>query len=71
MGTPTYVYSAATLRHHYQEFAQAFAPLSPTICYSIKALNNLAVLRLLASEGAGFDVVSGGEIYRARRLAPT
>jgi diaminopimelate decarboxylase len=54
------------LRHHYREIATAFAPLSPTICYSIKSLSNLSVLRLLAAEGSGFDVVSGGELARAQ-----
>ncbi|MCE5325334.1 MAG: diaminopimelate decarboxylase [Planctomycetaceae bacterium] len=64
-GTPVYIYSAATLRDHYQAMAEAFAPLKPTICYSIKSLSNLHVLRLLAGLGSSFDVVSGGEIARA------
>ncbi len=64
-GTPVYVYSARTLVEHYRRFAEAFAELKPTICFSIKALSNLHVLRLLAAEGAGFDVVSGGEVARA------
>ncbi|MCE5278580.1 MAG: diaminopimelate decarboxylase [Planctomycetaceae bacterium] len=64
-GTPVYIYSAATLRAHYQAMADAFAPLKPTICYSIKSLSNLHVLRLLAGLGSSFDVVSGGEIARA------
>ncbi len=64
-GTPVYIYSAATLRAHYQAMADAFAPLNPTICYSIKSLSNLHVLRLLAGLGSSFDVVSGGEIARA------
>ena len=65
-GTPLYVYSSATLRHHYREIARAFAQLDPMICYSIKSLSNLSVLRLLAAEGSGFDVVSGGELARAK-----
>jgi diaminopimelate decarboxylase len=65
-GTPVYIYSAATLRYHYREIAKAFAPLEPTICYSIKSLANLSVLKLLGGEGSGFDVVSGGELARAR-----
>jgi diaminopimelate decarboxylase len=65
-GTPVYVYSATTLRGHYRRFAEAFAELKPTICFSIKALANVHVLKLLAAEGAGFDVVSGGEIARAQ-----
>ena len=65
-GTPLYVYSAATLRHHYRALAEAFAPLGATVCYSIKSLSNIHILRLLAAEGSGFDVVSGGELMRAR-----
>ncbi len=67
VGTPAYVYSRATLEGHYQRAAQAFADLSPIICYSIKSCQNLAICRLLAEQGAGFDVVSGGELYRALR----
>jgi len=66
-GTPVYVYSAATLREHYRRMAEAFAELDPTICFSIKSLSNVHVLKLLAAEGSGFDVVSGGELYRAKR----
>jgi diaminopimelate decarboxylase len=65
VGTPAYVYSAATVTHHYRTLAEAFAWAEPLICYSIKANANLAVLKLLADLGAGFDVVSGGEIHRA------
>ena len=65
MGTPLYVYSAATLRQHYRALAEAFAELDPTICFSIKSQSNTHILRLLAGEGSGFDVVSGGELYRA------
>jgi len=64
-GTPVYVYSTATLLHHYRQIAGAFAPLAPTICYSVKSLGNIHVCRLLAREGCGFDVTSGGELYRA------
>ena len=64
-GTPLYVYSKATLAHHYQQVADAFAPLDPTICYSIKSNGNLAVCRLLVERGCGMDVTSGGELYRA------
>jgi diaminopimelate decarboxylase len=63
-GTPLYVYSAGTLRRHYRKLASAFAPLRPLICYSVKVCSNLHILRLLADEGAGFDLVSGGELYR-------
>jgi len=65
-GTPLYVYSSATLLHHYRAIADAFADLKPMICYSIKSLANIHVLRLLARSGSGFDVVSGGELARAR-----
>ncbi len=67
VGTPAYVYSSATLRHHYVALAEAFAPLDPMICFAVKSLSNLAVLRLLAEAGAGFDVVSGGELFRVRQ----
>jgi diaminopimelate decarboxylase len=67
VGTPAYVYSKATLLHHYRQVAQAFAPLNPTICYSIKSLGNVHVCRVLAEAGCGFDVTSGGELFRALR----
>lgn len=66
VGTPTYVYSAATLRLHYRRLVEAFAPIDPLICFSIKSNSNLGVLRLLAQMGSGMDVVSGGELHRAR-----
>src|SRR6478672_2479647 len=65
VGTPAYVYSKATLLHHYRQVADAFAALKPTICYSIKSLGNINVCRVLANEGCGFDVTSGGELFRA------
>ncbi|MGH7504279.1 MAG: diaminopimelate decarboxylase, partial [Longimicrobiales bacterium] len=65
-GTPLYVYSRATVEERYRSFDAAFAPLDRLIAYSVKANGNLAVLRLLASLGAGADIVSGGELYRAR-----
>jgi len=64
-GTPAYVYSAAALVGEYRAIAEAFAPLKPTICFSIKSLSNLHVLALLREAGSGFDVVSGGELARA------
>lgn len=63
--TPAYVYSTATLLHHYDAVARAFAEVDPIICYSIKSCANLHVCRLLQDRGAGFDVVSGGELHRA------
>lgn len=65
VGTPTYVYSRTTLRDHYRGLEEAFSDLPHLICYSIKANSNLAVLSTLAAEGAGADIVSGGELYRA------
>lgn len=65
-GTPLYVYSTATLEHHYRVFARAF-PSDALIAYSVKANGNLAVLKTLARLGAGADVVSGGELEKALR----
>jgi len=65
VGTPTYIYSSATLIHHFDAAAKAFAPLQPVICYSIKSCANIHICRLLRERGAGFDVVSGGELARA------
>jgi diaminopimelate decarboxylase len=65
IGTPFYCYSASTIRRHIQVFSQAFSGLDILVCYAIKANSNQAVLRLLAHEGAGMDVVSGGELARA------
>ncbi|RKY26083.1 MAG: diaminopimelate decarboxylase [Planctomycetota bacterium] len=65
VGTPVYIYSRATIEHHYRRVEEAFSATRPLICYSVKANGNLAVLRLLKGLGAGFDVVSGGELYRA------
>ena len=65
VATPFYCYSAATIRRHYQVFSQAFTGLDALVCYAVKANSNQAVLRLLAREGAGMDVVSGGELARA------
>ncbi len=64
-GTPLYVYSRATLTGHFMRLDRAFAPVPHLICYSVKSCSNLAVLRTLAREGSGFDVVSGGELRRA------
>ena len=64
-GTPLYIYSSATLKRHFQAFDSAFNAVPHLTCYSVKANSNLAVLRLLASLGAGMDIVSGGELYRA------
>ena len=66
VGTPFYCYSTATLTRHYTVFAGAFADVDALVCYAMKANSNQAVLRTLAKLGAGADVVSGGELKRAR-----
>jgi diaminopimelate decarboxylase len=66
-GTPTYVYSHAAIEKAYTELDEAFSDLDHLVCYAVKANGNLAVLRTLASLGAGADIVSGGELYRAMR----
>src|SRR5256714_3024886 len=64
-GTPLWVYSRATLLHHLGELQRAFAAADPLLCFSIKTNPNLHICRLMAEHGAGFDVTSGGELYRA------
>ena len=64
LGTPTYVYSAGTILDHNSRLDAALAPLDHLICYAVKANSNRAILKLLADAGAGFDIVSGGELYR-------
>ena len=68
VGTPAYVYSLATLKRHYQVFDQAFAKARHIVCFSVKANSNLALLRAFAKEGSGFDIVSGGELFRALKV---
>jgi diaminopimelate decarboxylase len=65
VGTPAYIYSLATLKRHYKVFDQAFAKVPHIVCFSVKANSNLALLRTFANEGSGFDIVSGGELFRA------
>jgi len=70
-GTPAYVYSSAAIRDAYRRLDRAFAGregLPHTICYSVKANSNLSILRLLARLGSGFDIVSGGELYRLLKI---
>ena len=69
-GTPTYVYSAGTILDHYTRLDAALAPLDHLICYAVKANSNRAILKLLADAGAGFDIVSGGELYRVIAAGP-
>ncbi|MCY4064370.1 MAG: diaminopimelate decarboxylase [Chloroflexi bacterium] len=64
VGTPAYVYSLATIRRNFHRLTTAFAPLNARLHFSVKANGNLDVLRALSAVGAGFDCVSGGEIYR-------
>ena len=68
VGTPAYVYSLATLKRHFKVFDQAFAKVRHIVCFSVKANSNLALLRAFAKEGSGFDIVSGGELFRALKV---
>jgi diaminopimelate decarboxylase len=74
-GTPVYIYSARTILEHFRKLRDAFAGAgagdggqAPLICYSVKANSNLSILKLMKDEGSGFDVVSGGELYRALKV---
>lgn len=67
VGTPVYIYSHRTIVGHFRKLRKAFRAIRPLICYSMKANSNLAVLKTLVREGAGLDIVSGGELYRALR----
>ena len=63
-GTPLYVYSAATITDHFHRLDKALEGVDHEVAYAVKANSNLSVLRLLATQGAGFDIVSGGELFR-------
>src|SRR5262249_39731101 len=65
VGTPTYIYSLAALKRQFRAFDQAFASIPHLVCFSVKANSNIALLRAFAKEGGGFDIVSGGELFRA------
>lgn len=65
LGTPCYIYSHATLVRHFQVYDRAFAAIPHIIAFAMKANSNLAILRLMAKEGSGVDIVSGGELFRA------
>ncbi len=67
-GTPLYVYSTQMIRQRLQAFAHSFKDLRHTVCYSVKANSTLGILRLVAAEGSGFDIVSGGELQRILRI---
>ena len=64
VGTPAYVYSLATLRRHFRVFDEAFSRLPHIVCFSVKANSNIALLKAFVKEGGGFDIVSGGELFR-------
>jgi len=64
VGTPVYIYSKATFKEHLQKIQQAYSRLDTTICYSVKACGNINILKFMAEAGSGFDIVSGGELYR-------
>ena len=66
-GTPLFVYSEATLVHHLHAIQSAFAEVAPVIAYSVKTNGNLSICQLMANHGSGFDVTSGGELFRALR----
>lgn len=68
VGTPVFIYSQKTLADHLVKLQKAFRSVKPLICYSMKANSNLAVLRTLVKKGAGLDIVSGGELFRARKV---
>lgn len=68
-GTPLYVYSAGQIRNRFEMFAGAFPGRQATVCYAVKANSSLAILQMLGELGAGFDIVSGGELERVRRAS--
>ena len=67
-GTPLYVYSAKTIAEHFLKLKRAFKSINPLICYSVKANSNLSLLKLMVAQGAGLDIVSGGELYRGKKV---
>jgi len=67
-GTPLYIYSYKTLIDHFLKLQNAFASIEPLICYSVKANSSLAILKALVDKGAGLDIVSGGELFRAMKV---
>ena len=67
VGTPFYLYSSATLSHHFNTFDKSFGDLPHLTCFAVKSCSNLAVLRLFSTLGSGADIVSGGELYRSMK----
>ncbi len=68
VGTPFYLYSHKTLLDHFLKIQNAFSTVDPIICFAVKANGNLAVLKALVKAGAGLDIVSGGELKKAREI---
>lgn len=68
VGTPFYLYSVNTFLDHYRKLAHAFRSVPTLICFSMKANSNLTILKALVNDGAGLDIVSGGELYRAKKV---
>jgi diaminopimelate decarboxylase len=64
VGTPVYIYSKATFLEHLRRIQRAYSSLDTLVCYSVKACGNINILKFLAEAGSGFDIVSGGELYR-------
>ncbi|MBN1972234.1 MAG: diaminopimelate decarboxylase [Sedimentisphaerales bacterium] len=67
IGTPVYIYSKATFIEHFQKMQRAFSEIDTTICYSVKACGNINILKFMAQAGSGFDIVSGGELFRVQQ----
>ncbi|MBA7565986.1 Diaminopimelate decarboxylase [subsurface metagenome] len=67
VGSPVYIYSKATFIDHLQKIQKAYSQPDTTICYSVKACGNINILKILAQAGSGFDIVSGGELYRVQQ----
>jgi diaminopimelate decarboxylase len=63
-GTPAYVYSRATLERHAKAYTESFNSMNGLVCFSVKALSNISILKILKNCGCGFDIVSGGELHR-------
>ena len=69
VGTPVYIYSEQTLRRHVRVFDEAFESVQHLICYAVKANSNINILRRFADWGTGFEIVSGGELFRVLRAS--
>lgn len=67
VGSPVYIYSYATLSRHFQAYDDAFSAIDHLVCFAVKANSNIAVLKALGDMGAGADIVSGGELFRAQK----